>query len=63
MPQMKRIDKDRALFKPRLKNEKEMSEEELQDHLDYCAATEAIDEALETHEIRSFEDFAKEMGI
>ncbi len=39
------------------------TEEEREDYLDYCAAAEAIDEALETGEVRSFEEFAKELGL
>jgi len=38
-------------------------DEEREDYLDYCAAVEAIDEALETGEIRPFEEFAKELGL
>ena len=38
-------------------------DDEREDYLDYCSAAEAIDEALETGEIRPFEDFAKELGI
>jgi hypothetical protein len=36
---------------------------EREDYLDYCAASEAIDEALETGEITSLEDFIKELGL
>lgn len=39
------------------------SEEEREDYLDYCAATEAIDEALAKREIRLFDEFAKELGF
>ncbi len=63
MPQMKPNNADTPLFKPKPDNEKKMTEEEHEDHLDRCAAAEAIDEALETGEIRSFEDFAKEIGV
>jgi|GEM_PF-1473816 len=37
--------------------------EEREDYLDYCAAAEAIDEALETGEIRPLEEFIKELGL
>ncbi len=63
MPQMKRIDGDKSLFNTRSLKEEKVTQEEYEDHLDYYAAAEAIDEALETGEIRSFEDFAKEIGI
>ncbi|MBI4965140.1 MAG: hypothetical protein HY913_17835 [Desulfomonile tiedjei] len=63
MPQMKRIDDGTWPVEPKPTEEKKMPEEESEDYLDYCAAAEAIDEALETGEIRSFEDFAKEVGI
>ncbi|MCX5873362.1 MAG: hypothetical protein NTY51_09035 [Deltaproteobacteria bacterium] len=39
------------------------NEEEREDYLDYCAATEAIDEALAKREIRLFDEFAKELGF
>lgn len=61
MPQMKRI--NGSSFDVRPEEEKKISEEEYEDRLDSCAAAEAVDEALATGEIRSFEDFAKEMGI
>lgn len=41
----------------------EEEDEEREDYLDYCAAVEAIDEALETGEITPFEDFIKELGL
>jgi hypothetical protein len=37
--------------------------EEHEDYLDYCAAAEAIDEALETGEVTPLEDFIKELGL
>ena len=40
-----------------------VEDEEREDYLDYCAAAEAIDEALETREITSLEDFIKELAI
>jgi hypothetical protein len=61
MPQMKRI--NGASFDARPPEDEKMTEEEYEDRLDFCAAAEAVDEALATGEIRSFEDFAKEMGI
>jgi hypothetical protein len=39
------------------------SEEEGEDYLDYCAAAEAIDEALEEGGIKKTRDFAKELGF
>ena len=38
-------------------------DEEREDYLDYCAAAEAIDEALEKGEVKKTEDFAKELGF
>ena len=38
-------------------------DEKREDYLDYCAAAEAIDEALATGEITSLEDFIKELGL
>ena len=40
-----------------------LENEEREDYLDYCAAAEAIDEALETGEITPLEDFIKELGL
>ena len=40
-----------------------VEDEEREDYLDYCAAAEAIDEALETGEITTLEDFIKELGL
>ena len=37
--------------------------EEREDYLDYCAASGAIDDALETGEITSLEDLVKELGL
>ncbi len=39
----------------------DMSEQERQDHLDYCAAAEALDEFLQDREITPLEDFIKEL--
>jgi hypothetical protein len=39
------------------------TDEEREDYLDYCAAAEAIDEALETGEVTPLEDFIKELGL
>jgi hypothetical protein len=39
-----------------------MKDEAREDYLDYCAAAEAIDEALETGEITPLDDFIKELG-
>jgi len=38
-------------------------DEDREDYLDYCAAAEAIDEALETGEVTPLEDFIKELGL
>jgi hypothetical protein len=45
---------------PRLED---MTEEEKQDHLDYCAAAEALDEFLQDREITPLADFIKELGL
>ena len=45
---------------PRLEN---MSEEERHDHLDYCAAAEALDEFLQDREVTPLEDFIEELGL
>ena len=39
------------------------TDEEREDYVDYCAAAEAIDEALETVEVTPLEDFIKELGL
>jgi hypothetical protein len=39
------------------------TEEASEDYLDYCAASEAIANALVSGEIRPFDEFAKELGI
>ena len=39
------------------------TEEASKDYLDYCAASEAIANALVSGEIRPFNEFAKELGI
>ena len=63
MPQMKRIDDGTLSFETRSKPERTMTEEEYEDHLDYCAAVEAIDEALEKGGTKRTRDFAKELGF
>ncbi len=60
MPQMKSIDGGTSSFETSPEEFKD--EEDRQDYLDACAAADAIEEALKTGEITSFEDFAKEMG-
>ena len=45
------------------KSERTMTEEDYEDHLDYCAAVEAIDEALEKDGMKRARDFAKELGF
>ncbi len=60
MPQMKPIDDGTASIITEPEGLKD--DEDRQDHLDACAAADAIEEALETGEIRAFEEFAKEMG-
>ena len=61
MPQMKPIDNGRLPCKKT--SEPPRSEEEREDYLDYCAASEAIDEALEQDGIKKTRDFAKELGF
>jgi hypothetical protein len=56
VPQMKPIDSGRAPCKKT--SEGLGSEEEREDYLDYCAAAEAIDEALEEPGIKKTRDFA-----
>ena len=34
-----------------------------EDYMDYCAASEALDEALQTKEITPIEDFIRELGL
>ncbi len=63
MPQMKRIDGEAVSFKAKPREESKMTEEEHEDHLDYCAAVEAIDEALEKGGMQRTRDFAKELGF
>lgn len=47
-----------------LPSDSEAPEEEArEDYLDYCAAAEAIEEALETGDITLTKDFAKELGF
>jgi hypothetical protein len=61
VPQMKPVDdKIPACNKS---SEPLQSEEEREDYLDYCAAAEAIDEALEEGGIKKTRDFAKELGF
>jgi hypothetical protein len=59
--QPKPIDGEKSSVEPRL--EPPMPEEEREDYLDYCAAAEAIDEALEKGGIKRTKDFAKELGF
>jgi hypothetical protein len=63
MPQMKRSNADGMVVKPKPKKEEKMTEEEYEDHLDYCVAVEAIDEALEEGGIMRTRDFARELGF
>ncbi len=63
MTQRKRIDDDMLSFKTSPGPSIKISEEGYEDHLDYCAALEAIDEALEKGEIKRTRDFAKELGF
>ncbi|MGO9122747.1 MAG: hypothetical protein ACLQPD_34660 [Desulfomonilaceae bacterium] len=63
MPQMKRINGESRLINPRPEREKEMTEEEYEDHLDCCVAAEAVDEALEKDGMKRTRDFAKELGF
>jgi len=60
MPQVKPIDGGARSVET--SSEGFRDDEDRQDCLDTCAASEAIEEALETGEITSFEDFAREMG-
>jgi hypothetical protein len=39
------------------------ADEERQDHLDYCAAGEALDEFLQDREVTPLEDFIRELGL
>ncbi len=63
MPQMKQIDGGAALFEMKLRTEKKITDEEFEDRQDYCAAVEAIDEALEKGGMKRTRDFAKELGF
>jgi hypothetical protein len=38
-------------------------EEAWEDYMDYCAAAQALEEALQTKEITPLEDFIKELGL
>lgn len=38
-------------------------EEAWEDYQDYCAAAEALEEALKTKEITPLEDFIRELGL
>ncbi len=38
-------------------------EEEREDYLDYCAAAEALDQALQDSELTPIEDFIDELGL
>jgi hypothetical protein len=63
MPQMKRIKGDDSPCEPRRSEVGKMTEEEREDHLDCCVATEAIEEALEKGGMKRTRDFAKELGL
>lgn len=63
MPQMKRVDAATIAAKPKPEKEKKMTEEEYEDHLDYCVAVESIDEALEEGGMMRTRDFARELGF
>lgn len=63
MPQMKRSAGDRSSFKEEPKQDGKMTEEEYEDHVDYCVAAEAIDEAREDGGMKRTRDFAKELGF
>jgi len=61
MPERKPVDPD--LSPQESTPELPETEEEREDRLDYYAAAEAIDEALETGGIKKTKDFAKELGF
>ena len=63
MPQMKPVDDGTLSVETGSKTERKLTGEEYEDHLDYCAAVEAIDEALEEGGMKRTRDFAKELGI
>ncbi|GEM_PF-1229012 len=63
MTQMKPIDDDTLSFETSPRPERKMTEEDYEDHLDHCAAVEAIDEALEEGGMKRTRDFAKELGF
>lgn len=63
MPQMNPIGDDSISVENRPTPDTEMTEEEYEDHLDYCAAVEAIDEALEKGGMKRGRDFARELGL
>lgn len=61
MPEMKPVDPDLSPEESPL--ERPGDEEEREDRLDYYAAAEAIDEALESGGIKKTKDFAKDLGF
>jgi hypothetical protein len=63
MPQMKRRDDGAVLSNRKSMEEKKLTEEECEDHMDYCAAVESIDETLEKGGTKKTRDFAEELGF
>ncbi len=63
MTQTKRINKDSLIAEKEAGEDTRISEDEYEDHLDYCAAVEAIDEALNKGGMKRTRDFAKELGF
>ncbi|MEW6112646.1 MAG: hypothetical protein AB1664_11005 [Thermodesulfobacteriota bacterium] len=61
MSPLRRRNKD--ICPPEAQDTQPSDEEAREDYLDYCAAAEAIDEALETGEMYLFEDVVKELKI
>jgi hypothetical protein len=59
MPETDMAQSDGALQEER----ETVEDEEREDYLDYCAAAEAMDEALETGEITPLEDFINKLGL
>jgi hypothetical protein len=58
MPEAKLVQPDEMLTR-----ESVVEDDEREDYLNCCSPAEAIDEALETGEITSLEDFIKELGL
>jgi hypothetical protein len=63
MPQTKQINDEPSCGEPKPEKSEETLDMDCEDHLDYCAAVEAIDEALEKGEVRRTRDFARELGF